>query len=131
MELTINQLFKCDICDAVIEIVNVGEHAPSLVCCNQKMKYLEPIEKLENIKDCLPVLTEGVYDTSIVTVGADHSHLEHDCDIKWIEIINNSYVNRKYIAPNEIAEAHFFLPVKEGVYVRAYCTKHGLLQTKY
>ncbi len=120
------ELYKCKVCENVVEVVHQGVGA--LVCCDEAMKLLEintppkedahyaHIEKLDD-------LTKKIYFNHPMTP-------EHH--IEFIEVISldNRYIKRKYLKPDEKAELIFECHCKEGFYVRNYCNIHGLNKTQ-
>ena len=120
------ELYKCKVCENVVEVVRQG--MGNLVCCDETMKLLEiktpnsddphfaHIEKLDGI-------TKKIYFNHPMT-------LEHY--IEFIEVISldNKYIKRKYLKPNENAELIFECHCSEGFYVRNYCNIHGVNKTQ-
>ena len=62
-----------------------------------------------------------------IKVGQNAAHpMEENHYIEWVEIINNDYVNRKYLKPGDNPEADFYVDYEEGMVAREYCNVHGL-----
>jgi len=115
---TLNQIWKCEVCGNIIEVVHEG--ADSLVCCGQPMKLQEEkTEDPEKGEKHLPVI-EG----NKVKVGEVEHPMTEEHYIEWIEAVpkeGNSL--RVFLKPGDKPEAEFcFAPVS----VRAYCNLHGL-----
>ena len=119
-----NQIFKCEVCGHVIEVLHEGEG--ELVCCGEPM-----ILKDENTKDGstekhVPVVEiEG--NEVIVKVG-DISHpMEEKHHIEWIEVITKERVYREDLRPGKEPEARFVIEDGQSVVkIREYCNVHGL-----
>ena len=120
------ELFKCNICSNVVEMVHVGEG--NLICCDEPMKLLEehypPKEDahfahIERINE----ITKKVY--------FNHPMIDEHY-IEFIEVISldKKYLKRKYLKPNDKAELIFKCECSEGFYVRNYCNVHLLNATK-
>lgn len=115
------QVYKCDLCDNIIEVVQGGEGA--LVCCGQKMKLME-----ENTVDAakekhVPVIDIGS-DEITVKVGSDPHPMEEKHYIQWIELLADDKLYRQYLNPGEKPEATFPVIAKQ-VTAREYCNLHG------
>ena len=120
-----NQLFKCDICDNIAQIVHSG--AGTLVCCGEDMQQLD--EKRAETGN--PHYAQIKRDGQNVSIKFDHEMIpEHY--IEMIEVISNDekYLKRKYLNPNEPAEMNFKCDCKDGFKVRIYCNIHGVLVTE-
>ncbi|MBQ9788289.1 MAG: desulfoferrodoxin [Lentisphaeria bacterium] len=122
-------IYKCAVCGNVVELLTSG--AGELVCCSQPMKLLIPnTDENGATEKHLPIISENPDGTSLVKVGSLPHPMTGEHYIEWIEIINGSYVNRKYLSPGDAPEASFYLKKKSGIYLRAYCNKHGLWESK-
>ena len=80
----LNQIWKCEICGNIIEILHEG--ADSLVCCGQSMKLLE--EKTQNPEigeKHVPVIEDKSNGKIIVKVGAVEHPMTEEHHIEWIE----------------------------------------------
>ncbi len=116
------QVYKCEICGNIIEVVHGGPG--ELACCGQNMKLF-----VENTTDAakekhVPVVEKN--GTGIkVTVGSVVHPMDEKHYIEWIEVIDGETTYRQYLMPGDKPEATF--PVGSGVIsVREYCTLHGL-----
>ena len=122
-------IFKCAICGNVVELLVAG--AGELICCEQPMKMLIPNTDDSAAKEKhIPMHREAIDGSSIIEVGSQPHPMTEDHYIEWIEIINGRYVNRKYLTPGDAPKAEFYLRKKPGLYLRAYCNKHGLWENK-
>lgn len=122
-----NEIYKCDLCGNVIEILT-GQDG-SLICCGEVMKLQS--EKTEDSKaeKHVPIVNEKGL-SSTVLVGEKTHPMDSDHYIEWIEIINGDYVNRKYLKPGDEPEAEFYVTNKPEMIVRSYCNLHGLWKNK-
>lgn len=122
----LHDLFKCNICGNVVEIVHPG--APALVCCGQPMEKL--IAKTEDTggEKHVPVV-EKVDDGIRVTVGSVAHPMEENHYIKFIEVITRCKVLRGELDPSKKAEAFFAVNPEKVLEVREYCNLHGLWKT--
>lgn len=127
--MELNQIYKCNVCGNMIELVNVG--GGTLVCCGQSMEALVPKTTDEGTEKHLPVLEEtesGV----LVKIGAVPHPMEEEHFIKWIEVITtDSKVYRHYLLPNHPPQARLILSPKNIKQIRAFCNVHGLWQTTF
>ena len=117
-----SQVYKCEICGNLVEVVHGGPGA--LICCGQTMQLL-----VENTTDGakekhVPVVektNEGIK----VNVGSVTHPMEEKHYIEWIELVAGGKTYRQYLKPGSAPEAVF--PVSNWpVFVREYCTLHGL-----
>lgn len=119
----VNQIYRCNSCNNVIEVVYGGDGHP--VCCEKKMELLEPKNHTDNgFLKHMPVIEkkkEGI----LVNVGQIIHPMDIDHHIEWIELISEGRVYRKFLSLDENPEAIFNL-VADKVEARAYCNIHGL-----
>lgn len=115
------QVYQCGMCGNITEVLHAG--AGTLVCCGKPMNLLE-----ENTKDAatekhVPIISkiEGGYK---VTVGEVHHPMADDHYIEWIELVSESQILRKYLAPGQTPEAVFYTK-ETDVYAREFCNLHG------
>ena len=110
-------VFKCDLCGNVVELLHVG--GGDLVCCGQPMKLLE-----EKTADSATEKHVPVVEGNKVKVGSVPHPMTNEHYIEFIEIMDGDRICRKFLNPGEPAEAVFgaFAPKKS----RAYCNIHGL-----
>ena len=116
-----NELYKCEICGNIVEILHTG--ATALVCCGQEMKLL-----VENTTDAatekhVPVIEkiEGGYK---ITIGEVEHPMTEDHYIEWIQLLMENEVYAKFLKPGEKPEAVFMTNAVK-VTAREYCNLHG------
>ncbi len=117
-----SQVYKCDICGNIAEILHGGKGA--LVCCNQPMKLMT-----ENTVDAarekhVPVVEQAANGIT-VKVGSVAHPMEEKHYIEWVEILVDGMVYRQYLNPGAAPEA-FFPVTGKSVTAREYCNLHGL-----
>ncbi|MBL7050798.1 desulfoferrodoxin [Candidatus Woesearchaeota archaeon] len=116
------QVYKCDICGIIVEILHEG--VGEIVCCNKPMRLIT-----ENTEDAaqekhVPVIEKT--ETGIkVNVGSIEHPMDSDHYIEWIEVIADGKVYRQYLSPGDTPMAEFNI-TSNNIEVRAYCNLHGL-----
>ncbi len=116
------QIFKCEICGNVAEIIHVGRG--ELVCCGKPMKLFK-----ENTVDAakekhVPVVEKSANGVK-VKVGEVAHPMEDKHYIEWVEILVDGKAYRQFLNPGEAPEALFDIKA-ENVVAREYCNLHGL-----
>ena len=119
----IREIYRCQICGNVVEVVNKGA---VLSCCGEPMKLMK-----ENTSDSarekhVPVIEpiEGGYR---VTVGSVEHPMLPEHYIQWIELLTPTDVLRHELKPGEKPEAIFLTNAEaKDVTAREYCNLHGL-----
>jgi len=122
MEVKTMQIYKCDICGNIIEVVHAGK--PALVCCGQPMTLIE-----ENTTDAaqekhVPVV-EREGGKVKVTVGSVSHPMQDNHYIEWIQLVAGGKSYRRFLKPADAPEAVFDV-ADDPITVRAYCNLHGL-----
>ena len=111
------QIWKCEICGNIVEIVHEG--ADSLVCCGEPMKLQE-----ENTVDAAKEKHVPVIEGKTVKVGSVPHPMEEAHYIEWIEATSESGEKaRIFLNPGDKPEAEFSFEIKSA---REYCNLHGL-----
>jgi len=114
---TKNQIWKCNVCGNIIEVLHEG--ADSLICCRQPMVLQE-----ENTVDAAKEKHVPVIEGRTVKIGSVKHPMEETHYIEWIEAVNEDGERcRKFLKPGDKSEAEFSFEVKEA---RTYCNLHGL-----
>jgi len=122
----LNQIYKCNICGNIIEVIHTG--VGQLVCCGQPMELLT--EKTEDVglEKHVPII-EKVGDKVKVKVGSVPHPMEQKHYIEWIEMTADGKTCRKFLKPEDKPEAEFEITA-EKIEAREYCNIHGLWKTK-
>ena len=120
----LREIYYCEKCGNVIEVVNEG--ASALVCCGVPMIKLEAKTEDASTEKHVPYVMEkdgGV----LVKIGQNVAHpmLEKHY-IKFIEVLTKDKVCHAELKPGDAPEAWF--PVKKAdiVQTREWCNIHGL-----
>lgn len=144
----INQVYKCNICGNIVQILHIG--GGELVCCGQPMELQTeqaPTQGRDPDSEDIGAPTQG-RDSDSEDIGKKHlpviektakgikvkiGSIEHPMEqehyIEWIEIMVNDNVGKRFLKPGDKPEAEF--PVKhENIQIHAYCNIHGLWQSK-
>lgn len=115
-------IFKCDICGNIVELLHVG--GGELVCCGKPMMLMEEKNADSATEKHVPVI-EKKNGGLLVKVGSIPHPMEEKHFIEWIEVIVDGKYCRKFLKPGEAAEAFFPVDGKD-VKAREYCNIHGL-----
>ena len=121
------EIYKCDICGNVIEIVNEG--AGELVCCGSPMKLSVSQNEETMFEKHKPVIEAD--DNNIkIKVGEVAHPMTKEHHINFIEAISldGKYLYRKYLEIDEAAQMEFFCKTK-SMTARELCNLHGLFET--
>ncbi len=115
------ELYKCDICGNIVEILHAG--GPPLTCCHETMKLLA-----ENSVDAakekhVPVIVMANGKIT-VKIGSVPHPMEEKHYIQWIELIADGKAYLQFLKPGEAPEAVFNLTAAK-VTAREYCNLHG------
>lgn len=118
----LNQLYKCEVCGNIVEVVHAGKGA--LICCEQPMKLL-----VENTVDAskekhVPVIEKSGNKVT-VKVGSVAHPMEEKHYIEFVELMADGKVYRKFLKPGEAPEATFEVTAAQ-LTAREYCNLHGL-----
>lgn len=121
MKIERNQVYKCEHCGNIADILHGG--GPKLFCCNKPMVLLEENTVDAAVEKHVPVVTK-VDGGFKVAVGNVAHPMADDHHIEWIEVLENGSVHRQFLSPGEAPEAFFALEA-DSVTARAYCNLHG------
>jgi superoxide reductase len=115
------ELYKCEICGNIVEVLNAG--GPPLVCCGENMKLQE-----ENTVDAakekhVPVIEMGNGQTT-VKIGSVPHPMEEKHYIQWVELIADGKAYMQFLKPGEEPKAVFPITASK-VTAREYCNLHG------
>ncbi len=123
----LRELYQCEICGNVVEIVYEG--APALVCCGKPMVKLKAKTEDKGEEKHVPVVEET--DNSIkVKIGSIEHPMEEKHYIKFIEVLTEKEVMRVELMPGEAPEAKYRTPKSDVLEVREFCNIHGLWKNK-
>ncbi len=119
----VREIYKCDICGNVIEILHQG--APALVCCKQPMEKMVAGTKDEGREKHVPVLKETENGVRVEVGDIEHPMMEKHY-IKFIEVCTEDQVLRHDLSPEDKPAADFKVDYDQVKAVREYCNLHGL-----
>ncbi len=117
-----NQIWKCEICGNITEILHEG--ADALVCCGKPMILKnEQTQNQEKGEKHIPII-EG----NKIKIGAIPHPMEKEHHIEWIEATpENGKSSKIFLKPENKTEFEFcFKPIS----ARAYCNLHGLWKSE-
>jgi len=122
---TKNEVYKCEICGNIVEVLHGGKGA--LVCCGSPMKLMT-----ENTVDAakekhVPVATTDDMGT-VIKVGDVAHPMTEEHHIEWIQLLcpTGKHNVKHFLKPGDAPETSFKLPNTKGWKVRSYCNLHGL-----
>ncbi len=118
----INEVYKCDICGNVIEVLHIG--AGQLVCCGENMELLDEKNSDEGEEKHSPVI-EIEEDLVRVKIGSVPHPMEEAHYIEWIELTADNKSFKKFLNPGDESVAEFRVEANV-LSARAYCNVHGL-----
>lgn len=118
----INQIFKCEHCGNIVEVVYVG--GAELVCCGEPMKLMEEKTADSSTEKHVPVI-EKTASGFKVTVGSTLHPMTEDHWIQWIELLADGKAYRQFLNPGDQPVAEFCVDAKI-VGAREFCNLHGL-----
>jgi len=104
MTTTRNEVYKCDVCGNIVEVLHSG--AGALVCCDQPMKLMKE-NTTDGAKEKHVPVVEKVVGGVKVKVGSVAHPMEEKHYIEWIEIIGEGKAYRQFLAPGQAPEAIF------------------------
>jgi len=117
MPTKIKQIYKCEICGNIVEVIHDG--IGQLICCGKPMTLQE-----ENTVDASAEKHVPVIEGNIVKIGSIEHPMEESHYIEWIEATSKEGITAKvFLKSGEKPEAAFpFVPIS----AREYCNLHGL-----
>ena len=115
------QIYKCDICGHIIEVMQKGAHP---VCCGQKMTLMEEQTADSTVEKHVPVI-EKIDGGYRIFVGSTEHPMIDAHYIQWIQLIIDDEVHTKFLKPGDKPEAIFKTDAKGEPSAREYCNIHG------
>ena len=123
----LRDVYYCEICGNVVEIVNEGQ--PALACCGQDMKKLEAKTEDASTEKHVPYVEEkdgGV----MVKIGQNAAHpMEEKHHIKFIEVHTKDKVCKAELKVGDAPEAWFPIKKQDIIKAREWCNVHGLWES--
>lgn len=125
------QLYKCQVCSNLVEVVLEGYG--DLHCCGQPMQLLEAQTSEDNElqEKHIPILFETQDGKKEVRVAAKWHPMLEEHYIMFLEVISEdtNKLMRKYFYPNEMPVLELECDCKNKS-ARAFCNVHGLWEGK-
>ena len=121
--IELNQVYKCNICGNIVEMVHAGQG--QLVCCGQPMEFLAEKHEEEGLAEKHVPVIEKSEKGYRVKVGSVPHPMEEAHYIEWIELMADGKTYKKFLEPGDQPEAEFCIEAG-NVSARAYCNVHGL-----
>jgi superoxide reductase len=122
-----NQIWKCEICGNIVEVVHAG--ADALVCCGQPMTLMSEKTKDIGFEKHVPVIEKLGKNKFKIKIGKIEHPMTPEHHIEWIEVIADGEVMREFLNPGDKPEKEFVIESKKFI-ARAYCNIHGLWSSK-
>ncbi len=118
------KFYICEKCGNLVEVVNAS--GVPMVCCGQKMTYLEPGVVEASREKHIPEVKVNANVVDVV-VGAVEHPMAEEHSILWIALETSEGMYRKHLVAGEAPTAQFILSEGErALSVFAYCNLHGL-----
>ena len=121
------KFYICRHCGNLVEMVQ--DKGVPLMCCGQKMEYLDPNTVDASGEKHKPVVSVNG-DTVRVEVGSVSHPMQEDHSIQWVYLETEHGGQRRDLKPGEAPVAEFALKGGKAVAVYAYCDLHGLWKTE-
>ncbi|KPJ57334.1 hypothetical protein AMJ49_01925 [Parcubacteria bacterium DG_74_2] len=120
------QIYKCNICGNIVEVLHVG--VGQLVCCGQPMELLNEKETDIGLEKHVPIIEKKEKGIK-VKVGSTPHPMEEKHYIEWIEISVEDRIYRKFLKSGDRPEAEFGIKA-DKIEAREYCNIHGLWKSE-
>ena len=120
-----SQIYKCDDCSAMIEVLNDNDCAGELTCGGKPFRLLSANTQDAAEEKHVPVV-EKTGEGFKVKVGSTEHPMTPEHWIEWIEVSTpdgKSY--KKFLTPDDKPEAVFKIDA-DKVTAREHCNIHGL-----
>jgi len=119
----LNEVYKCNICGNIIEVVHASG-GNNLVCCGQPMQLLKENTVDASLEKHVPII-EHKDGKIIIKVGSIEHPMIPEHYIEFIELIADEISYKKFLKPGDKPEAEFCIKAK-SITAREYCNLHGL-----
>jgi superoxide reductase len=116
------QIFKCEVCGNIVELLHVG--GGPLNCCGQPMKLIQENTVDASKEKHVPVV-ESAPGGLTVKVGSVPHPMEDKHFIEWVQVIYDGKAYRIFLKPGGSPQATFGMAPETAV-AREYCNLHGL-----
>ena len=120
------KFYICEKCGNIVQ--KIEDSGVSVVCCGQKMTYLDPGTVEASREKHIPVVE--VNDSIVkVIVGSTLHPMAEEHHIAWVYLETDKGGQMKHLTVNASPEITFALGDEKPVAVYAYCNLHGLWKT--
>lgn len=118
----INQIYKCNICGNIIEVVHPA--GGELVCCHEPMQLKEANTEDASQEKHVPFVEKSEKGI-LIKIGSVEHPMTEDHYIEWIEVMREGgKIVRKNLKPGDKPEMK--ICCDDYLEIRAYCNLHGL-----
>ncbi len=117
------QVYKCDICGNIVEILNPGKG--ELMCCGKKMTLMVEKDVSSEGKEKHVPVVKKTEDGYIINVGSIDHPMTEEHYIMWIDVFTTENMFRKCFFPGDKPQLRIRTS-DDILEVRAYCNIHGL-----
>lgn len=121
------KFYICEKCGNIIQKIN--DSGVQVVCCGQKMTYLEPGTVEASREKHIPVVKVDA-NTVTAIVGSVLHPMAEEHHIAWVYLETDKGGQMKHLDFNTNPEITFTLGDDKPVAVYAYCNLHGLWKTE-
>lgn len=126
------ELYKCNICGNLVEIMQTGEG--ELFCCGKPMEIIKTnISDSEELNDKHIPVIEKVVDGYKIRIGSKVHPMTEEHHIDFIQAISkdNKYIKTKFLEINENPELNVKCKCENSIWARALCNIHGLFKKEF
>ena len=122
-----SKFYICRHCGNQVQLIH--DAGVPVLCCGEKMEYLEPNTVEASGEKHIPVVTvEG--NVVKVNVGSVAHPMVAEHYIEWVYVETENGGLRRDLKPESAPEVVFHLGDEKAVAVYAYCNLHGLWKTE-
>ena len=120
------RFYICEHCGNIVGLIH--DAGVPLMCCGQKMTYLEP-GTADAAKEKHVPAVKVVGNAVKVDIGAVEHPMTAEHSIQWVYLQTDRGGQRKTLLPGEEPKVVFSLRDEKPLAVYAYCNLHGLWKT--
>jgi len=118
------KFYKCRHCGKIIVVVD--DSGTPTICCGEMMEVLKPSQTDGAEEKHIPIIKQN-RNVVLVSVGDIPHPMMKEHYIKWIVLMTDRGVQKKYLCPGDLPEAEFVLIDGESIIGSyAYCNLHKL-----
>ena len=120
------KFYICEKCGNIVQ--KIEDSGVNVVCCGQKMMYLEPGVVEASREKHIPIVKKDGNDVKVI-VGSVLHPMADDHHIAWVYLETDMGGQMKHLDVNASPEITFTLGDEKPIAVYAYCNLHGLWKT--